>query len=746
VKKLLLLLILGCSGLAHATAYFVRATGDWTSTNTWSTVSCVGAAAAGVPTTGDTFTTCTGNTVTASTTVNIGTSGATGTTAITAQSTGGITVSSTGTLNLKGDINWTAGAITINGNLVFVTPAGSQYKINTTANTATMTFSCVGSSGTHATITTTGLGSNGWIQIGAVTAKPANLILTYCDISKLGDSTSGNSIGGGNCTSGFGCTTLHIDHTLLLNSGLFEFNFASDGSETLSVDSLSIVASNVTFALRIDDRVAKTSGTRTLSNITAYDGSGTSKIARLWVQDATCGTATGSNPKTVTVPCFYGYNYELSLTGAKNTVLEGVYLTQDVVPSGSALIVPDSQLNLVIENSATYGHTSNLHIYQEQGTDGGTTANKFWYNIIDGDSFFSSDTADICLPFLAITCSYNISLNNSGTLWTTLGTGNLVTADHNTLYNTVGGSVAENGFAATQMVSTQNNLVVKPFDLSGQGNAKEDLIHTGISTAGSYIRQTGWTVDYNAFFAMPGSGDSGAPPVNSGNGGNLVNSTLGVIGLVGFSQSPDTALDAKTATAGTTTTDVFCTTCDFVTNAKVGDYVLKTGAVGGGQFTSNCRIATISTATHVVCASAMAVVADTFSVRACYKTSAGACVNYGASGFGLHDVHLSADPFTTSANLAVSAWATSVGLTATPQGVGRALVTLNGCDYLGASTTPSAVASIGALNTYIRAAATPKANAGLGASASGDSTFIGALAPAVATGKPNLPLMGVGND
>jgi hypothetical protein len=341
--------------------------------------------------------------------------------------------------------------------------------------------------------------------------------------------------------------------------------------------------------------------------------------------------------------------------------------------------------NNILRDSAFLAHVGNQHFWVDGGSSGGTTGTIYEYNVADGDNFYQSDGGDVCTSIATGTCKYNVAINASGTIFTAKTGGSAaLTMNHNTSYDSFSGSMGEAAGSATMLTSFLNNLIISPYPT---GTAEQG----GLWQESSFVTQTmgAGTLDYNGFYGTMYSSNltnaalsgivsyvgpatysawftSATYGTTSGYGTHdihadpqFVDSTRTLCKFYtsngGYANCAETA--ANTATTSTSTTLIYCTTCNFTswnigTNDWVADY-----ASAGDSPRGVAQVTTVNSATEITVSPAIT---------------------------GM----TSGDHFTFITDT---------------RGLGRAIVTLNGWDYTGASTTPvSWATTIGALN-YIRA-------------------------------------------
>lgn len=725
MKKLILVLLfaLPCWG----TAYNTQQTGPWNTASTWTTGACGTNTAPAVPATGDTVTICAGHTVTMAANNTIGTGGATGTAAITLNT--GTLVTNAGTvLTAKGDIQFQLGAtLTFNGSVSFDTPAATVYKIIRIAGGAgTSTVTLGPASGTRATFQTiTTQSTSTDFRIDGVTTGGFNLVIQNAIINQCGG-LSNRCIDATVGTSQPNCTFTNV---LINNSG--EVRCTGTGSgvtvQTKSHVDFRNNTSNSGFVLADLNTTAMTGGQRSWDNITAYNtGTNVLSCTMLSCQWGNSSAATAGGLAAGTLG---GHLYDASFSWSKNAAVQNLFILNDSVGTMAA---PQTRTGVVFDNNVMLTHMSNPH-YTYVSTDALVGQDTFTNNIMDGDRCGSSgscstDTGDFYGDVSgAGTCdakiANNVFLNEAGTMFTVANTCQILTVRNNTVYQSDAGALGESAAnSASALTLFRDNLFALP-----TSNSPIAAHNAGLYGDTTFARLTTGVnvIDYNGFWAMPGSGEGGAPSCSQPNC-TLPNGTLGTstsyMMLVGKSST------VLTTTAGTDTTHIVCTTC--LGTTQVGDYVYN------ATHTGVARITAVPDTSHATLATAITgqTTGDSFQVRLSY--SATTTDTYGTTaGYGTHDVHT--DPQFHDPTVTLCKWyllvngsgnacpdATTGNLVA----LAKQLVLLNGYDFQGNAGSYNSNFNIASAKGYIRSGFMPQTVALRAAGSPTDSSpDIGAL-------------------
>jgi hypothetical protein len=339
--------------------------------------------------------------------------------------------------------------------------------------------------------------------------------------------------------------TLNLTFNGVSFDTLVDVNGSSNGSSFLDLISL----------------VTPTSGDRTFRATCANTSN---HEAMLYLDVASASVGDPSRPGLVSYNCILA-------NGAHTVLYQNVLNIVDRnVTSGSSLFTTYNSDSL-FENWVIYDHTPNQHHIVGFSSSGGGSSNTYQHMLFDGDGYSGYDTGDDYQDFGNYTASYGLHINSSGTLFT-LGTTTLQSAsfDHETVYNSYGGTLCEGHCTSTMLKSLGNSLFVLPSQVAGAEYPGNDGIHTGRNF--SYLtRQTSSSsaTDFNFFWQMPGSGDPGANPAKNTHVQLNLQSTPSWVALTDPSSSIITNQSATISG-----TNVACTNC--FAHAQAKDYIVDT--------------------------------------------------------------------------------------------------------------------------------------------------------------------------
>jgi hypothetical protein len=205
----------------------------------------------------------------------------------------------------------------------------------------------------------------------------------------------------------------------------------------------------------------------------------------------------------------------------------------------------------------------------------------------------------------------------------------------NTNYNNFGESYCESGCYDGVHPVFRDNLMVKPADINGQGVRGDDGVHA----ASVFVRQTNFSLDYNGFYQMPGSGDPGAegqPPVPP----LMPNPALGDI--VSYLNLPAAIVGNQGNKLISTVTDpthLGCATCNFTQSGAAG--VMPGDYFEDISLHLVATVASVTDSTHLVLNSpgvaGMRPGQDGLTITTSYWNHPGWV--YGDSNNGSHDIH-----------------------------------------------------------------------------------------------------------
>lgn len=457
------------------------ATGNWNVGGTW-----VGGAAPGI---GDTAVIATGHTVTvpAGVTVTVGTDPADTTTAVvTIQGTGKLT--NNGTLNVRGNMTQQRGTEYIGGpdSLLCIDSADgvNQYQWfpgSTGTGSATMTLS--GTAGHPAIVD--GSGGRGGInaRVNWNQTSTNNISASYAIFRNLSANGSNHgfqhAIGTGQSET--------LNNVLFTNCYRGAHSLAA-GDSSLSwngVDIRNTVTATATNFPTITQGADKTTGTRSITNLTAYEGTN----IKTFVVSAQGFTING----------LYRHNVKLQVNGTvapnipSNLSLSNEFATQDVATNELTLTLSNGSQSF--SDSIYLNHADNFHTMDETYSAGvAVGANTYSGNIFDGDGYVSGGPNDSVILKGAATVTRNIGINLSGVLANVYASTAAATVTRNTILGDSSKAtedsalinVAENGHSATQIGAVNSNLMVG--------------VHVPIRQLGAFEAQSGFVLDYNASY------------------------------------------------------------------------------------------------------------------------------------------------------------------------------------------------------------------------------------------------------
>lgn len=397
---------------------------------------------------------------------------------------------------------------------------------------------------------------------------------------------------------------------------------------------------------------ARSKEVRLITNATAYfAGSATSPLGfRILTRGMQMGKSVAAGDAT-DVPGFYGYNVNVQVNSSvsQDIILRNSFVVNDVESSGAGTCVLGySNSNLVQQDILCYDHVPNPHEWTS-GASAAAGPNLYQRLTCDGDGYYRLDQGDFVQDWGVYTFKNSLGINQCGTLITAGAATTQATVVNNTQYGDFGMSLCETGCnpnGAAPIV--KNNLWVHPGNPTGQGGVDSDGVHT----YSAFVRQVALDLDYNAFFAMPGSRDSGAdssiprPPF-------LTNQALS--GIPTYIRVPLGVVGGQSGKSATTVsgTALYCSGCNF-TSVQPGDYVLNTALTPNGYAT----VAAIVDSSHLVLETPVSgfVNGNSFDVR--YSYWADPTKRYGVD-YGTHDIHV--DPSFVDTSRSVASWLVANG-------------------------------------------------------------------------------------
>jgi len=305
--------------------------------------------------------------------------------------------------------------------------------------------------------------------------------------------------------------------------------------------------------------VNPTSGDRTF-RISCANPSNREALLNLNVAHAEVGDATH--------PGLVSYNCILSNASHGGTFQNVLNVVDRNVSSGSSLYTFYNSDSL-FQDWVMYDHTPNQHHIVGYRTAGGGSSNTYKRMVFDGDGYAGFDTGDDYQDFGNYSASYGLHINSSGTAFTLGAQANQsISLDHETLYNTFGGTLCENLCSGTMLNYFRNSLFVLPSTILGSEYPGNDGMHNGSKFT---VRQTSSSgnTDYNFFWQMPGSGDPGANPAKNTHIQLNLNGTPSWVAMT----DPGSSL-VTNQSATISGTSVTCTNCFSSAHAK--DYIVDT--------------------------------------------------------------------------------------------------------------------------------------------------------------------------
>lgn len=576
---------------------------------------------------------------------SVGTGGATGTTALTITTPGVLTFSNGASLDMTGDLTLNSGTVNVTwGTLTIDSPVGTQYKVISQFGAGQLKqFNCGDGTWGHGIVTTAGAGTHGYVDLGISTATPASENLQRCQAINLGDAASGRGWEMSGCSHSNHCIDTIVNGFLVTGSGAVEFSYAgSDGSETFTIAGLEIRTPILTNGKVLTLKDESTNiGVRTLQTSGIYNNTLNLLQARIDPNGFTFGV---SNGRTCITPGIRLYNISVAMSAGAKNVDFSCFMDVADMGLGTSGFSPSADAGNTFHNGLIFSYIDNQHPFQASSSlgIGANTYKDLW---VDGGMFVVTDSSDVFSDTGTYTTKFNILTNKAGTLDDDLnGVSGSATILNNTLHNDFGVIMGEGTSSAIKYAAIKNNL----FSKQTFGVSDANIV--------SAVRQSapaGW-LNNNGFFAMPGSGDSGAPITPPSL--NLTNLTLGILSYVGFPIKQ--IVTGCTMTASATTTRAVSAACN-ASAAQVGDFVRITSAGHGGQ--NNYGRITAVAATNpldvTVTTTATLQSGDTVEVDQGYF--ADSTVIYGGVGYGNLDVH--ADPIFNNPNADFCTWYVSTG-------------------------------------------------------------------------------------
>ncbi len=643
MKVVLLGLILLCTHLVFATSYTSTQSGDFNSAATWG--------GHGFPHSGDTWTIASGTTVTCSTTCAAGLAASGSCTVDGTVTSGGVltiapgaTLTHSGELDVQhqGTVNINANGTSGAGTLIIAPGSGATCPLAfTTPGSGTPVLNMTGMGGS--------LGHNHFAVLSCNTALHGGAACTVTPESG-GTYTSLNL--NYFTISGFGnASTLAFNSFSVVSASIQNGLFNQNGNVRITLGSCgdcNFIVQNVSFTNPTDQinntvfefygTAAQTGGTRTMQNVTAASHvlpvAYTANISLPGLK--TGASFNGGDPGDING--FVGYN--VALIDLTTDSLSQIFRNSAVIldTGGTQSVCYEFYYNsgLVFQDSFCLNRVPNQHEIVAATAATGGTSNLYQRYLCDGDGFYNADTGDMIQDWGTYTMKNSIGLNFCGTLSTiSNSTTEVATLIENTNFNNFGETYCESGCYDGVHPVFRDNLIVKPADVNGTGVRGDDGVHA----ASVFVRQTNFSLDYNGFYQMPGSGDPGAepqPPVPA----LLPNLTLGV--PVSYVNIPGTIVGSQGNKLISTVTDqthIGCATCNFTQAGAAG--------VMAGDFFEDitlekvATVASVTDSTHLVLNSpgiaGMQQGLDGLTIFTSYWNHPGWV--YGDSNNGSHDIH-----------------------------------------------------------------------------------------------------------
>jgi len=585
----------------------------------------------------------------------IGTSDVSGTAAVTVNS--GKTFTVNAPFSSAGELWMEKGAIlagnyngsTTNGSITFVTPANQIYAwktLGTGSGQAQINFT--GTDTNHFVVSSSGPGSNAWLNFGAGHNPSFNL--SNVIFNHIGDATH-DAISASNINN----TNNYFRNLLFNNCGRPYFQWAGgttydtifdriDLRNTLSSSEIIRIVNNYTF----------TSGTRQFTNITAST-SGAYRTSYISFNGAL-------------VDNIVTYNTAIWPSCGSGGTIKNRFSVYDISASNPNPILGAN--NATIQDNIFYARYSNPHHISEFTNASPVGPNTYRNNVFDGDGYWSSDSGDLVIPAHEMYFSNNISINKAGTLGTHLNTTGL--NGHylnNTMDHSMGLTIGETTGNAAQVAEYKSNLIVNPY--LGSGTTAGNGIHQDTA----FVRQTGLALDYNCYY-----GPMGTPNIaymrhaKSVTGGTLIVGTAN------------------------TTTKVIASGANF-TGAQAGDYWWNNNR------SALARISNVDSSTQVTLETAIPSQASNDNGYIYYNFWSDPTYKYGQDGRGLHDINT--NPRFIDDTRSLSTWDLANGGPGTIANIASEIVKLNGFDSTGSPAVYNPSYSIGSALAYIRRGYTP---------------------------------------
>jgi len=251
--------------------------------------------------------------------------------------------------------------------------------------------------------------------------------------------------------------------------------------------------------------VAPTSGDRTF-RVTCANTRTHEAILNIRLVNAAVGDASH--------PGLISYNCDLTNAALGGTFQNVLNIVDRNTSSGFALATAYN-VNALYQDWVMFDHTPNQHHISGTTWNGRGASNSYVRMTFDGDGYSGYDPGDDYQDFGTYSASYGLHINSSGTAFT-LGSNSNQSAsfDHETIYNSYGGTLCETSCTPTMLQQWSDSLIVFPSQLLGPEYPGNDGMHNERAFNQRQTSNSAAT-DYNFFWQMPGSGDPGANPAKN---------------------------------------------------------------------------------------------------------------------------------------------------------------------------------------------------------------------------------------
>jgi hypothetical protein len=515
IAPVLLLTLLACPVLLSATNYSCSGAGarNWHTATDWTPN--------GIPAAGDTVSIPSGCTMRCESnqTCTAGKAGNPGSTDLTIQSGGNLTVLTNsnvdmlGTVSLLGELDIFGGAFALDpgaasGGVTYYIDGGTS---NSQENLKICSESTCSSSLGFLAVLTCKTGASGSCQIRHTSGQGIglNVLGSHGQISNFGTATMPAvtlTDGAFPQTGGFVLKndfSLHKNGVIRVDYEVPTLNLTFDKVSFDTLVDVSGSSNGYTF-LDLISLPAPTTGDRTF-RATCASTNGRQATIYLYVNNPSFGDS--SHPGLV------AYNCTL-LKGLHGGTFQNVLNVIDRAAVTGTALATAYNADATFQDWVIYNHTPNQHSIVGLGLNGNGTSNTYTHMLFDGDGFSGYDDGDDYQDFGNYSASYGLHINASGTVFTLSASPNQsASLDHETVYNSYGGTLCEGGCTPTMFQKFSNSVFVHPAALLGSEYLGNDGMHT--LSAYSYLsRQTADSsaTDNNVFWQMPGSGDPGAAP------------------------------------------------------------------------------------------------------------------------------------------------------------------------------------------------------------------------------------------